>query len=144
MAGQNKVEAEVDESVQKFASLEDAANIQLAIKYFNYTMLFISAEPQKDETKSLNLAQYVERVKKKATITSDTTLEEKQTKLFGHDALQLTYVNNSDWDKRIDTLLVFMTDSHFYTIRNSSYEETYKSSIQDFVKLLESMSFHEK
>lgn len=143
MAGQNEIEAEVDESVQEFTSMEDAANIQLAIKYFNYTMLFISAEPKKDETKGITLAQYVDRAKKKATITSDIIIEEKQAKLFGHDALQLTYVNNSDWDKRIDTLLVFMTDSHIYTIRNSSYEVTYKSSIQDFVKLLESMSFHE-
>lgn len=144
MAGQNEIEAEVDESVQEFASMENAANIQLAIKYFNYTMLFISAEPKKDETKGITLAQYVDRAKKNATITSDIIIEEKQAKLFEHDALQLTYVNNSDWDKRIDTLLVFMTDTHIYTIRNSSYEVTYKSSTQDFVKLLESMSFHEK
>lgn len=144
MAGQDKVESEADESVQDFASIEDTANIQLAIRYFNNTMLFISAEPKKDETKDMTLSQYLDRAKKKAAISSDAIIEEKQTKLFGFDAVQLTYVNNNDYDKRIDTLIVFKSDSYFYSIRDSSYEVTYKSSLQEFQKLLESMEFHEK
>ncbi|TXK83767.1 hypothetical protein FU659_12525 [Paenibacillus sp. N3.4] len=144
MAGLAKVQSEVDERVQDFASVEDVANIQLAIRYFNYTMLFISAEPKKDETRVGTLASYLEQAKKKAAISSADIMEEKQTKLFGFDAVQLTYVNHGDWDKRIDTLLIFMSDSHIYTIRNSSYEVTYKSSVQEFKTLLESMEFHEK
>ncbi|MFC4779148.1 hypothetical protein ACFO9Q_20335 [Paenibacillus sp. GCM10023252] len=91
----------------------------------------------------MNLIQYLERAKKKAAISNVDILEEKQMKLFGFDAQQLTYVNHKDWDKRVDTLIVFKSDSQFYSIRNSSYEVTYKSSILDFQEILESMEFHE-
>ncbi|MFC4779149.1 copper amine oxidase N-terminal domain-containing protein [Paenibacillus sp. GCM10023252] len=45
MAGLDKIKSEDDERVQDFVSVEDVENIQLALRYFNYTMLFISAEP---------------------------------------------------------------------------------------------------
>lgn len=143
MAGLDKVESEDDERVQDFVSVEDVQYLQLALRYFNYTMLFISAEPKTDEIKDMNLNQYLDRAKKKAAISNDDIIEVKQMKLFGFDALQMTYVNHKDWDQRIDTLIVFKSDLHFYSIRNSSYEVTYKNSLLDFQNLLSSMEFHE-
>ncbi|UKS27508.1 copper amine oxidase N-terminal domain-containing protein [Paenibacillus sp. HWE-109] len=144
MGGLDKIKSEVDERVQDFVMVEDVEYLQLALRYFNYTMLFISAEPDIDKTKDMDLIQYLDRAKKKAAISNVDILGEKQIKLFGFDARQLTYVNNNDWDKRVDTLIVFKSDSQFYSIRNSSYEVTYKSSILDFHEILESMDFQEK
>jgi hypothetical protein len=144
MAGIDKIKSEVDERVQDFVTVEDVEYLQLALRYFNYTMLFISDEPEIDKTKDIDLIQYLDHAKKKAAISNDDILEEKQIKLFGFDAQQLTYVNNNDWDKRIDTLIVFKSDSQFFSIRNSSYEVTYKSSILDFQEILGSMDFKEK
>ncbi|MEC0231040.1 stalk domain-containing protein [Paenibacillus alba] len=122
----------------------DTDGAQLAIRYFNYTMLFIYSAPKSSEDlKSMKLVQYLDKVKQDRGITKETTIEEKQTKALGLDALQITYVNNNDWDKRIDTLMVFESDSHFYTILNSSYEVTYKSSSKEFLQILDSMTFHE-
>ncbi|MBP1993045.1 copper amine oxidase N-terminal domain-containing protein [Paenibacillus eucommiae] len=143
MAGLEKNKSEVDERVQDFATVEDVENLQLAIRYFNFTMLFISAEPQTDETEDITLIDYLDRAKQKAAISNDSIIEEKQMKLFGFDAMQLTYVNDTDWDKRIDTLIVFKSDLQFYSIRYSSYQVTYKSSILYFKELLESMEFQE-
>ncbi|NHW39596.1 hypothetical protein GQF04_34590 [Paenibacillus aceris] len=90
------------------------------------------------------MIQYLDRAKQKGAISKEDIIDEKQVKLFGFDALQLTYVNRQDWDKRIDTLIIFKSGSQFYSVRNSSYEVTYKSSIQDFQSLLESMKFNDK
>ncbi|MZQ80695.1 hypothetical protein GQF01_00810 [Paenibacillus sp. 5J-6] len=144
MAGIDQMKPEVDERVQDFSTVEDMENIQIAMRYFNFTMLFISTEQKVNETKDMSLIQYLDRAKQKGAITKEDIIDEKQMKLFGFDAFQLTYVNNRDWDKRIDTLIIFKSGSQFYSIRNSSYEVTYKSSIQDFQGLLGSMRFNDK
>jgi hypothetical protein len=116
---------------------------QLAIRFFNFTYLFIYSEPKSSDLKSMKLSQYLDKTKQDSAITEETIIEQKQTKVLGFDALQLTYVNNDDWDKRIDTVVVFESDSHFYTIVNSSYEVTYKRSIKEFQQILDNMTFHE-
>ncbi|WP_217266669.1 copper amine oxidase N-terminal domain-containing protein [Paenibacillus tianmuensis] len=122
----------------------DVFGAQLAIRYFNYTLLLIYSDPKTaDSLKNLKLAEYLEHVKKGRNIAKKEIIEEKQTKLFGFDALQIKYMNGNDWDKRIDTLLAFESYSHFYTILNSSYEDTYKSSSKQFQEILDSMTFRE-
>ncbi|MDU0205839.1 copper amine oxidase N-terminal domain-containing protein [Paenibacillus sp. MAH-36] len=144
MTGVDQMQPEVKEKVQDFVTVEDIENIQLAIRYFNFTMLFISTEQKVNDTKDMTLIQYLDRAKEKGAILKDDIIDEKQVKLFGFDAVQLTYVNRHDWDKRIDTLIIFKSGVQFYSVRNSSYEVTYKSSIQDFQSLLESMKFNDK
>ncbi|MDQ0885098.1 hypothetical protein QFZ81_000186 [Paenibacillus sp. V4I9] len=144
MAGVDQVEPEVNERVQDFITVEDIENIQLAMRYFNFTMLFISSDQMVNETKDMTLIQYLDRAKKKGAISKDDIIDEKQVKLFGFDAFQITYVNRHDWDKRIDTLIIFKSGSQYYSVRNSAYEVTYKSSFQDFQSLLESMKFNDK
>jgi hypothetical protein len=144
LAGIDQMKPEVDERVQDFSTVEDMENIQLAMRYFNFTMLFIATEQKVGETKDMSLIQYLDSAKQKGAISKEDIIDEKQVKLFGFDALQLTYVNNRDWDKRIDTLIIFKSGPQFYSIRNSSYEVSYKSSIQDFQGLLESMRFNDK
>ncbi|QNK57607.1 copper amine oxidase N-terminal domain-containing protein [Paenibacillus sp. PAMC21692] len=144
MSGLENIVAEDDELVQDYISVEEAGQLQLALRYFNHTMLFIAADPLTDETRDMKLDSYLDRAKDTASLSSKDIVEEKQIELFGYDALQLTYVNHLDWDKRIDTLVVFKTGSRFYSIRNSSYEVTYKNSIQDFEDILEDMEFREQ
>ncbi|WP_309244050.1 hypothetical protein [Paenibacillus sp. GbtcB18] len=128
---------------QDYISIEDEENIRLALKYFNYTMLFIADEPENQQTKNFTLKQYVDFVKKKAAISNED-IEEKLMTVFGFDAVQLTYKNHLDWDSRTDTLIVFKSNPKFYTIRNSSYTDTYKSSLENFEQLMETMKFNEK
>ncbi|MFS0837794.1 copper amine oxidase N-terminal domain-containing protein [Paenibacillus sp. 1P03SA] len=142
--GIDSIQPEVDERAQDYISIEDEENIRLALKYFNYTMLFIAEEPENQRTKNFTPKQYVDSVKKKAAVSNDDILDEKQISVFGHDAVQLTYKNHLDWDSRIDTLIVFKSDSQFYTIRNSSYTVTYKNSLENFQQLLQTMKFNEK
>ncbi|MGW9124836.1 copper amine oxidase N-terminal domain-containing protein [Paenibacillus chitinolyticus] len=144
MTGIDSIQPEVDEVAQDYISIEDEENIRLALKYFNYTMLFIADEPENQQTKNFTIKQYVDFIKKKAAISNEDILEEKLIKVFGHDAVQLTYKNHLDWDSRIDTLIVFKSDTQFYTIRNSSYTVTYKSSLENFQQLMETMKFNEK
>ncbi|MFE5321112.1 stalk domain-containing protein [Paenibacillus sp. NPDC056579] len=116
---------------------------QLAIRYFNYTELYIYAHPKSvvDPASKDLQRQYLELLKQELLIDKESIIEEKQTKALGFDALQLTYVNNNDWDKRIDTILVFEANSQFYTIINSSYEVTYKESSKQFQEILGGMTF---
>ncbi|EGL16678.1 MULTISPECIES: hypothetical protein [Paenibacillus] len=144
MTGIDSIQPEVDEVAQDYISIEDEEHIRLALKYFNYTMLFIADEPENQQTRNFTLKQYVDFVKKKAAISNDDILDEKQVSVFGFDAVQLTYKNHLDWNSRMDTLIVFKSDSQFHTIRNSSYTETYKSSLENFEQLMETMKFNEK
>jgi hypothetical protein len=143
MDGIDGVQPEVDENVRDFLTVEDLEDTQLALRYFNFTMLFISTEQKVNETKDLTLNQYLDLLKKKGSISENDIIDQKQLKLFGIDALQLTYVNKQDWDKRMDTLVIFKSGERFNSIRNSSYEVTYKGSIKDFQSLLESMKFND-
>ncbi|WP_246293974.1 hypothetical protein [Paenibacillus planticolens] len=86
MAGADQVQLEVSERVQDFITVEDIENIQLAMRYFNFTMLFISSEHKVDE--NMTLIQYLDRAKKKEAISNDDIIDEKQVKLFGFDAFQ--------------------------------------------------------
>ncbi len=123
----------------------DTGEAELAIRYFNYTMLLIYSDPKSaEDSKSNKLDSYLEWIKGVHSITKDTLLEEKKIKVLGFDAVQLTYVNNDDYDKRIDTMIVFETDSYFYNILHSSYESEYKSSMKQFQEILNTMTFHEK
>lgn len=122
----------------------DVSGAQLAIRYFKHTLLLIYSDPKTaDSLKNLKLAEYLEHIKKGRNIAKKEIIEEKQTKILGFNTLQIKYVNRNDWDKRIDTLLVFESDSHFYTILNSSYEDTYQSSSKQFQEILDSMMFRE-
>lgn len=123
---------------------QEIKNAELAIRFFDFTRVLIYSESKAAaDLKAMKLDAYLEQVKKTKGIAKESIIEQKQTKLMGRDALQLTYVNRNDWTKRIDTLLVFESDSHFYTLVSSSYEETYKGDIQLFQQILENMTFQE-
>lgn len=52
------------------------------MRYFNYTLLFISTEHKVSETKDLTLNQYLDRAKKRGVISKDDIIDEKQIKLL--------------------------------------------------------------
>lgn len=143
MTGLPGVEAEDVENATDFLTIEEVDHVSLALRYFNYTMLFISNEPLAAEIKDLSLEEYVEHTLEKATVSETDIVEKEQIEIFGNDAIQITYYNHEDWDDRVDTLIVFRTDSGFYCIRNSSYADTYKESILEFQEILDGMEFSE-
>ncbi|WP_051775779.1 copper amine oxidase N-terminal domain-containing protein [Paenibacillus tyrfis] len=115
----------------------DVSGAQLAIRYFKYTLLLMYSDSKADNSiKNLKLSEYLEHVKKGRNIAKKEIIEEKQTKILGFDALQIKYVNRNDWDKRIDTLLVFESDSHFYTILNPPTRILMKALANNFKRFL--------
>ncbi len=120
---------------------EAPPELLLAIKYFNHTYLLIHEDSKSGKWKGTTLAEYVKQNRDDRVITREAIIEEKKMKVFDRNALQLTYVDDSDWTKRIVTSIFFETESHFYEIMNNSYEDTYKESINDFQDILTTMTF---
>lgn len=117
-------------------------DVQLAIRYFNYTNLYIFAESRSTpKLASMDFKQYWENVKYDFGPSEEWIIEEKQAQILGFDGMQLTFINKLDWDKRIDTLLAFEADSTYYIILYSSYEDTHKASSKQFEDIMKSMKF---
>jgi Leucine-rich repeat (LRR) protein len=73
---------------------ESPPELLFALKY-----LLIYKDSKNSNRKDTTLVEFIKQSKDERGITKGTVIEEKKIRLFDRDAIQLTYVDDSDWPK---------------------------------------------
>jgi hypothetical protein len=112
----------------------------MAIRNFN-TYFTIYEDMKSGKWKNTTLGEFVKGNMEERWIKKEAMMEEKERKLFDRDAIQLTYVDDSNGVKNIMTSIFFETENHFYEIMTGTYETIHQASMRVFQDILSTMTF---